>query len=109
MRSISSPETPARSTAAFTAVAPRSVAETSASAPCMDPIGVRAIDRMTVGSSRVVAMGLLRSRICCGAHKTAGPLVQTLGHGPFIEIAVANIGGEASMVARCGQAYPDLP
>ena len=38
----SSPVTPARSTAAVTAVAPRSVAETSASAPCIPPIGVRA-------------------------------------------------------------------
>ena len=32
----------ARSTAALTAVAPRSVAEASASAPCIAPIGVRA-------------------------------------------------------------------
>src|SRR5689334_8292009 len=58
MRSMSSPLTPACSTAAFTAVAPRSVAETSASAPCIEPIGVRAIERMTVGSSAMVAMGL---------------------------------------------------
>src|SRR5436190_5560449 len=62
MRSMSSPLTPARSTAAFTAVAPRSVAEASASAPCIEPIGVRAIERMTVGSSAMVAMDLLRSR-----------------------------------------------
>src|SRR3954447_17162449 len=56
MRSMSSPLTPARSMAAFTTVAPRSVADASASAPCIEPIGVRAIERMTVGSSGVVAI-----------------------------------------------------
>ena len=32
------------------------VAEASASAPCIEPIGVRAIERMTVGSETLVAM-----------------------------------------------------
>ena len=44
MRSMSSPATPARSTAALTAVAPRSVAETSENTPDSPPIGVRAYD-----------------------------------------------------------------
>ena len=75
---MSSPETPARSTAALTAVAPRSVAEASASAPCIEPIGVRAMDRMTVGSAAVVAIGNAPESECCSAHKTGGALVQTL-------------------------------
>src|SRR6476660_2811632 len=78
MRSMSSPDTPARSTAAFTAVAPRSVAEASASAPCIDPMGVRAMERMTVGSSAVVAMAGAPESDCCGAHKTPAAVVQTL-------------------------------
>ena len=40
--STASAATPARSTAAFTAAAPSSVAETGASAPWKAPIGVRA-------------------------------------------------------------------
>src|SRR6476469_2890513 len=77
MRSISSPATPARSTAAFTTVAPRSVADASASAPCMDPIGVRAIERMTVGSEAWVAMCTAPALAkCCSAHRTCGRLVQ---------------------------------
>src|ERR1700749_2585597 len=74
---MSSPLTPARSTAALTAVAPRSVAVASESAPCIEPIGVRAIERMTVGSSAMVAMCATPESDCCGAHKTAGSGVQT--------------------------------
>src|SRR6185312_12573123 len=77
MRSMSWPETPARSTAALTAVAPRSVAEASASAPCIDPIGVRAIERMTVGSLALVAILDAPESNCCSAHKTGSVLVQT--------------------------------
>src|SRR6476659_6698647 len=76
---MTSPLTPARSTAAFTAVAPRSVAEASASAPCIEPIGVRAIERMTVGSVAVVAICYAPESKCCSAHKAAVPVVQTLG------------------------------
>src|SRR6478672_11280805 len=78
MRSMSSPETPARSTAALTAVAPRSVAETSARAPCIDPMGVRAMDRITVVSAGEVAISNAPESLCCSAHKTGGSLVQTL-------------------------------
>src|SRR5205085_5118875 len=74
---MSSPFTPARSTAAFTAVAPRSVAEASASAPCIEPIGVRAIERMTVGSVAVVAMEISPESGCCSADKSARAVVQT--------------------------------
>ena len=56
-------DTPARSTAALTAVAPSSVAEASDRLPCIEPIGVRAVDRMTIGS---VAMGRDSVRgVCC--------------------------------------------
>src|SRR4029079_2352680 len=78
MRSMSSALTPARSTAAFTAVAPRSVAEASASAPCIEPMGVRAMERMTVGSSAMVAMGSAPESDCCSAHRQWRRLVQTL-------------------------------
>jgi hypothetical protein len=46
-----SPETPARSIAAFTAAAPSSVALAPASAPWKPPIGVRANETMTTGSA----------------------------------------------------------
>src|SRR5579883_173574 len=77
MRSISSPLTPARSTAALTAVAPRSVADASANAPCIAPMGVRAIERMTVASEACVAMAYSRV-VCCSAHKAAPAVVQTV-------------------------------
>src|SRR5436190_22083125 len=54
--STCSPLIPARSTAALTAVAPSSVALTPERAPWKLPIGVRAYDRMTMGSDGVVAM-----------------------------------------------------
>src|SRR4029078_8290229 len=75
MRSMSSPLTPARSTAALTAVAPRSVAEASASAACIEHIGVRALERMTVLAG---ALAMKISGVdCCSAHKAAAPAVQT--------------------------------
>src|SRR6187200_2762765 len=98
MRSMSSPETPARSTAAFTAVAPRSVAEASERAPCIEPIGVRAMERMTVGSAAVVAIENAPESDCCSAHKTARLLVQTamrvLGARPEQETPMSDGGLE---------------
>ena len=53
--SICSGLSPARSTAAFTATAPRSLAESDAKSPSMPPIGVRAALTMTMGSDMMVA------------------------------------------------------
>ncbi|MNN93762.1 hypothetical protein D3C81_2122710 [compost metagenome] len=50
--------TPARSTAALTAAAPRSVALTGDSAPWKPPMGVRAKETMTTGSDAAVMRGV---------------------------------------------------
>ncbi len=62
--STCSPLTPARSSAALIAVAPRSVAFTGARAPWKPPMGVRANEAMTMGS---VVSDMGGSANCCGA------------------------------------------
>jgi hypothetical protein len=55
--STSSGFTPARSTAALTAAAPSCGAPSVANCPCMAPIGVRAMEAMTMESAADMASG----------------------------------------------------
>src|SRR5690606_34831970 len=86
--------TPARSTAALTAAAPRAVALTGDSAPWKPPIGVRAKEQMTTGSAAAVMTGVSVSESFRGGIRG--------GEGPLASGAsqqLATLAGEGQRAA----------